>query len=201
MTVSRRSVLAGGATAFALLAGCVAEGTNGGGDSDGDDGNGSDGESDGVPVLTDFAVSEEIVVPDEERFSDMDPWAAFLASDAAAEDVFGHVEDGAGAATFIDETEFDAGETLLFVEAYGPQTCYRLALDGDPQVAENGLPTVAATVERTAPSNELCGDAVTAGHLLLRLSFDPEAPAPDVVEVTVDEANGEPEELLVEAQR
>lgn len=102
---------------------------------------------------------------------------------------------------FIGETAFEAGERLVYLHSYGSQTCYEMTLDGEPRIADNGLPVVEATVDRTAPPDQPCGDAVVAVRLLLRLSFDRSLPSPDAVEARVAGNRDETEELLLEAQR
>lgn len=209
--MNRRRFLAGVALSVSL-GGCLAdpgdpENDSTENDSTEPDGDGStdstDGDEDSVPVLTGYAVSDHVVTPDAERFSDMDSWGLFLATREVAEEYFGDVdEDGAeGVREFVDESEFQDGDRLLYVHAYAPQTCYELALDGEPRVAENGLPLVETVVDRTEPEDEPCGDAVTSVRLLVRLSFDLDGGSPDVVEVHVSGHRDIPEELLVEAER
>jgi|GEM_PF-4440107 len=218
MTISRRRFIHGAAAAAVLTAGCLADGGDDGdggsdgsdeasGGGDGDDG-GSGGSGDGggdrdsVPVLTGHEVSEHAVRPASEQYSNMEAWGLFLASNAAAEEHFGDVE-GSGAASvraFVDATDFESGDRLLYLQAYGRQTCYALEIEGEPSVAENGLPRVEAGVARTAAPDEPCGDAITAVRALLRLSFDPEAGSPDAVEVEIAGHVGGTAELLLEAE-
>lgn len=201
MNPTRRSVLGGLAATITASAGCLGRADSE--DGAGDDGSGDDGDRDSVPVLTVHTVSEHAVTPDSEHTSDLDAWGRFVASRDIAEAYWSDAE-GTGAEavrTFVEDTAFDDGDRLLYLQAYGPQTCYDLALEADPEIGENGLPQVRASIGRTAPEDEPCGDAITTVRLLLRLSFDPEAGTADVVEVTVTEDEGESEELLLEARR
>jgi len=225
--MNRRTFLASVGIALPALAGCLSgagdppgdddgsvdtgdDGTDdssvGGSDDSSDDGtddSGDGGDADSVPVLTGHAVSDHVVAPDAERNSDMDAWGLFLASSDAAEEHFGAV-DGNGAdavRTFVDGTAFDSGDRLLYVRAFARQTCYQLVLEDEPAVAENGRPTVRVGVDRTAPEEQVCGDAITAVDILLRLSFDPDAGSPDAVAVDVSGSLNESEELLLEAER
>lgn len=222
----RRTALAGAGTALTLaLAGCVQQlgdanaddpsagdadrqpdgpAASGPNDNDSDTGDDSDaGDEDAVPVLTDFAVSDEAVQPDVERTSDMDAWGAFIASHDAAVAAFGQVDadEYEVACEFLDETDFEAGDRLVYVEAYAPQLCYELRPAAEPAVADNGITQLPLEVNRTAPPDEACGDAITAVDLLLRLSFDLEAADPDVVTVHVAGHRDQAEELVLEAAR
>lgn len=134
----------------------------------------------------------------------MDAWGVFVGSETVAEEYFGSVdEDGAEKVQqFVDETNFKAGDYLLYVEAYAPQTCYELILGDEPEIAENVLPNVELEVNRTKPDDEPCGDAMTAVDLLVRLSFDLDEGGPaDIIEVTVAEHRDNPEELAIETDR
>lgn len=200
MTISRRRFIHGAAAATVLTAGCLAEGGDGGSDGSGGSDGGSDRDS--VPVLTGHEVSEDAVRPASEQYSDMDAWGLFIASSSAAEQHFGDAE-GSGAASvraFVDATDFENGERLVYLQAYGRQTCYALEIEGEPSVADNGLPRVEAGVTRTAAPDEPCGDAITAVRALLRLSFDLDAGSPDVVEVEIAGHVGGTAELLLEAE-
>lgn len=208
----RRFMQAVSASSAIVIAGCLRDTP---GDSNGDDDGATDsdaGNDDGstdddmdqVPELTGYTVSESAVTPAVEHHSDMDAWGVFVGSDPVAEEYFGSVdEDGADEVQqFVDETDFEAGDHLLYVEAYAPQTCYELILDGEPEVAENGLPNVALEVNRTKPDEQPCGDAMTAVDLLVRLSFDLDEGGPvDIIEVTVAEHRDNPEELAIETAR
>lgn len=160
-------------------------------------------ETDSVPVLEDVAISEETTVPNVEREDDMDPWGVFVASRDVATRYFepANTETPSAVATFVEETAFDDGERLLFVEAWGSQTCYDLQLDSEPRIGENGLTQAEFDVTRTAPEDQACGDAMTAVHLLLRLSYDPDGPDPDVVSIRVGGEVASPREFEVEADR
>lgn len=197
--MNRRALLA--STGIALswsLAGCVSN------SGDPDDSSGADdGDADSVPVLTGHEVSDHAVTPDVEHAPDMDSWGLFLATRDAADRYFGDV-DGSGAdevRTFVDETSFESGDRLLYVHSFAPQTCYELVLDDQPRVAENGLPLVKTELDRLAPADHGCGDAVTPVRLLLRLSFDLDGGSTDVVEVHVSGRADGTEELLVETER
>lgn len=201
MELTRRTLLATTGVATVAGAGCLATEPSADDSPGSGDGTG-DGDPDTVPDLTGHAVSDRAAVPDAERHSDTDARGLFVSSHEAAERYYADPdgsEDGAGA--FVEETDFEGGETLVFVEAYAPQTCYRLGLESDPRVGSDGLPTVQARVDRTAPEDDPCGDALTAVRLLLRLSFDPDGPPADAVEVAVSGHRDEPEELLLEAER
>lgn len=220
MRLTRRTLLGTAGALPVASAGCLAGNSNdvpsgdasGDGSGDGSDGSPSDGDGsnddgsgdrDAEPTLMDFEVSEYALAPDAERHSDMDAWGLFVASAEAADTYYGDL-DGQHAEevrSFVEETEFGAGDTLLFAEAYAPQTCYELVLESDPHVAENGLPAVDAVVDRLVPEDEPCGDAMTAVQLLVRLSFDPEGAPADVVEVTISGHRDQPEELFLEAER
>jgi hypothetical protein len=194
--MNRRRFLAGASVVLpAAFAGCLDDGN----DETGTDGTGN-GDQDSVPILTGHEVSDHVASPDAERTSDMDAWGLFVASRDAAETYYGHVDDE-GVRAFVDETDFESGDRLVYLEAYAPQTCYEMSLAEDPYVAENGLPTVETTVERLADDDEPCGDAMTAVDVLLRLSFDLEGGSTDVVEAHVTGHRDEPEELLLEAER
>lgn len=163
----------------------------------------TDNDKDSVPVLAGYTVSESVVVPNVERTSDMDAWGLFLASESAADESFDDV-DGEGAdavRTFIDETAFNAGDRLLFVQAYGQQTCYQLILDDEPTIKTNGVPLVRAAVDRTAQDDEACGDAITPVNLLVRLSFGVDGPSANIVEVQVAGPTDTTEVLELEAER
>lgn len=197
--MNRRTFLAGTAVALSGLAGCLTSAD----EPDTDDGTGTPDDTDSVPVLTGHTVSDHAVAPDAERTSEMDAWGLFLATSEAAAGYFG-TADGTGAdavRAFIEETAFDAGDRLLYVRAFARQTCYDLSLESEPFVAENGLPLVAVGLDRTAPENEPCGDAITPADVLLRLSFDPDAGSTDAVEVHVSGSVNDPDDLLIEAER
>lgn len=219
--MNRRRFLAGASVVLpATFAGCLDggnaaddggsdDGTPGGSDGNesdhesdgsGDDGGDSGGDEDSVPILTGHEVSEQVATPDAERTSDMDAWGLFVASRDAAEEHYGEVDDE-DVQAFVDETEFESGDRLVYLEVYAPQTCYELALAGDPYVAENGLPTVEAAIDRLADDDVACGDAMTPVDLLLRLTFDLEGGSTDVVEARVASYRDDPEELMLEAER
>ncbi len=98
-------------------------------------------ERDSVPVLTVHTVSDAVVTPDVERFSDMDPWGVFLASERAAAEYFGDLDeaDSDEVQAFIEETPFADGDRLVYVQAFGPERCYRLELTEAPFIAEMGF--------------------------------------------------------------
>lgn len=227
----RRGFLAGTGVALpALLAGCLNsastaddDGNGSGQDGDGSDGDGAgdadgssgddsngdtggdssgntSGEKDSVPVITGYEVSESVAEPDAERTDGTDAWGLFVASEDAAERYYGDVEDD-GVATFVEKADFEGGDRLVYLQAYGPQTCYAMALDGDPFVSSNGTPTVEAIVERTAGEDEFCGDAMTLVEVLLRITFDLDASTTDVLEAEIAGSQDQPEELTLEARR
>lgn len=202
MSMQRRTVLKiGGAATLAAVAGCLT--APGQREPPGND-TGSGDEKDAVPVLTGYTVSDHTVRPTVEHYSDMDAWGLFLDSPSTAEDSFSDSEggDAEDVWAFIESTDFEAGDRLLYVEAYGPQTCYELILADDPEIGSNGLPTVRTTVNRTKPAGQPCGDAVSPVDILLRLSFDIEnGPLPNVTEVIVSGYKDEPEELLIDIEQ
>lgn len=205
MSIHRRRVLkALGASSVTAVAGCFSRaglgsrsGTNTSTETDHD-------EKDAQPILTGYTVSEYTVRPTVEHTSDMDAWGVFIGTESIAADYFSDA-DGADVGkveAFIEETDFEAGDRLLYVEAYAPQTCYELILTDDPEVAANGLPAVAMTVNRTEPDDQPCGDAMTPVDSLIRLSFDIENGSPtDVIEVAVSGYKDEAEKLLIEIDR
>ena len=206
---TRRGFVSGAAAATLLVTGCVG---NGSGAGDGTDtptdgtNTSTEGEKNDVPALTGYEVSDAVVRPSAERPDDHDSWGLFVATREAAEARFGDPKEGSdddveAVREFVEETDFDAGDHLLYVESYGPQTCYELVLDGEPKIAENGLPRVDARVDRTEPEDQPCGDAVTPVHLLVRLSFDLDAGPADVVEVRVADGWDEVDELRLDAER
>ena len=186
MSPTRRSFL--GAAAATAVAGCLGSSTpeNGGENAD--------------PVLARYRRSPSATAPSGESYSDMDSRALFLASREAADGYFGDTDDDV-VQSFVDETNFQAGERLLFVRVYASQTCYRLAIEEEPSVTDDGRPHVAVRTERTAPENEPCGDAMTPTRALLRLSFAADAPLPETAVVDVSGGYGEPETLVVEAEQ
>lgn len=153
-------------------------------------------------VVTGYAVSESVEPPDVEQFSDLDAWGVFIGSRAVADEYFNSpdVNTSEPHLRFIEETDFDHDETLVFVQAYGPQTCYALELVAPPTTTENNRPHISLSVERTAGADEACGDAMTPVGILLRLSFDPEHGHSDVVAVTVNSYKDTPEELQLELE-
>lgn len=217
MSIQRRRFMqAVSASSAIVIAGCLSDTSpentpgnsngNDAGTNDDDSGNedSSTDDKDRVPELTGYTVSESAVTPAVEHFSDMDAWGVFVGSETVAEEYFGSVdEDGAEEVQqFVDETDFEAGDYLLYVEAYAPQTCYELILGDEPEIAEDGLPNVELAVNRTKPDDEPCGDAMTAVDLLVRLSFDLDEGGPaDIIEVTVAEHRDDPEELAIETDR
>ncbi|MFW6320631.1 MAG: hypothetical protein ACOC0Z_02165 [Halohasta sp.] len=204
-----------GTSSTLVIAGCLSDSSPGNttGNSSGDDevdddaeknDSSTDDDKDQPRVLTGYTVSEHAVTPAVEHRSDMDAWGVFVGSESVAEEYFGSVdEEGAEQVQeFVEETDFEAGEYLLYVEAYAPETCYELVVDGEPDVAENGLPTVEMAVTRTEPEDEACGEAMTAVDLLVRLSFDLDEGGPaDSIEVTVSGHRDDPEEVAIETDR
>lgn len=148
-------------------------------------------DSDAVPILTGHTVSDVAITPDVEQESDMDSWGVFLASQSVATDYFDTTdEDSDKVQTFVSETAFGDGERLVYVQAFAPQTCYELVLREDPSIGSNGLPVVDTALNRTAPADQPCGDAITPVELLVRLSFDSDGPPADVVTVQVTGSDG-----------
>lgn len=203
--MNRRRFLAGVSIALpGAGAGCISNSDDPDDDGATDDGGSSDdSDDDSVPVLTEYTVSEEVVTPDVEQFSHMDAGGILIATRDVAQQYFSAVKESGSDSVdaFIEETDFDAGDRLLYVRAFGSQTCYELVLSEEPSVADNGHPLVQTGVGRTAPADQPCGDAITPVRMLLRLSFDPDAGSVAVVEVQVSGGKSETEELLLEAER
>lgn len=201
MNMARRRFMTGLCTAsLVAVAGCLSSAAS---ENDPDD-NDDDDDKDSEPILTGYSVSDQTVRPAVEHASEMDAWGVFVGSRSTAVDYFTNGDGGDAEAlqTFLEETDFEAGDRLLYVEGYAPQTCYELVIDEEPKIAANGLPAVGLGVNRTAPDDQPCGDAITAVDSLLRLSFDIENGAPtDVIEVTVTGYKDDPEELLIEIDR
>lgn len=175
MHPTRRRYLSTTAAATILATGCVGRDIPRG---DAGTATPTDEEKDSVPALTGYEVSDAAVRPSAERPDEQDAWSLFLASRDAADRYFDDPDEATKAAVeavraFVEATEFEAGDGLLYVEAYGPQTCYELVLEVEPEVAENGLPTVVVRVDRTEPEDAACGDAVTLVHLLVRSRSTP----------------------------
>lgn len=159
---------------------------------------------DSVPVLTEYSVSDEVVTPDVERDTERDTWGVFLASRSIATEYFGDVDDNGDneVQSFIEETSFEEGDRLVYVQGYAPQTCYELTLREEPSIDTNGLPVVNTEVTRTVPADEPCGDAITPVDLLVRLSFDVDSPPADVVGIRVTgSADNQREGFQLEAER
>lgn len=214
MSIQRRRFMqAVSVSSVTVIAGCISDispesstGDDDGANDDdaGNDDGSTDDDKDRVPELTGYTVSESVVTPAVEHRSDMDAWGVFVGSETVAEEYFESVDedDAEEVRQFVDETDFGAGDYLLYVEAYAPQTCYELILGDNPEVAENGLPNVALEVNRIQPDEQPCGDAMTAVDLLVRLSFDLGKGGPvDIIEVTVAEHRDEPEDLTIETIR
>ncbi len=202
MDLSRRSTLASVAATVTAAAGCVGRASQGTDPEDtttddsttGDTTTEDDG---GPPSLTGYAVSDAAVPPVTRPDAGTEPWGLFLASREAVEAQFGEITRDSVAA-FLDATAFDAGDRLVYLQAYGSQTCYELALTGDPEVSA-GTPTLSTAVRRTAGENAVCGAAITPVTLLVRLSFDPDRRMPAVVTARV--ADGGETTLTLQARR
>lgn len=90
----------------------------------------------------------------------------------------------------------------MYVQAFESQTCYELVLGEEPSISTNGLAVVDTELNRTAPADESCGDAITPVEVLVRLSFDPDGQPADVVVVEVTESDGSQQESFrLEAER
>lgn len=193
----RRTVFAGVAvTLTAPAAGCV--------DGIDDEPGATPPPTGEVPVLQSYTVSDHAVEPDVEPDSDMDAWGVYVASRDVAERYWpadGDDADRNAVGEFVAETDFDAGKRLLYVQAFAPQTCYELVPGEDPSISEEGLPEVPLVVDRTAPEDQACADAITPVDLLARLSFDPYSTLPDELSVTISGHRDRPEELRLEAER
>lgn len=159
---------------------------------------------DSVPVLTGYTVSDAVVTPDVKRASDSDAWGLFVASRSVADEYFGDADDDGGdeVRAFIEETSFEDGDRLVYVQAFTPEACYELELVEEPFIAENGLPVVETEVIRTEAADEPCEGTATAVELLARLSFDADGPPADVVAVRLTGSTGDTQEgFQVEAER
>lgn len=153
-------------------------------------------------ALAGYTVSESVETPNVEHVSDMDAWGVYIGSRAVADEYF-HTSDENVAEShlaFIEETNFEHGETLIYVQAYGPQTCYALELEAPPTTTETNQPHIPLTIERTAGENESCGEAMTPVEILLRLAFNPDHGPSDHVAVTVNSDRKAPEELQLELE-
>ena len=185
--MKRRDFLGATALTLPLLAGCVDAPT-----PDGRDGTGQIG----------YAVSETVVTPDVERFSDLDAWGLLLASETVAREYFGDVEGGEAVMPFVEATGFEGGDRLVYVQAYTPETCYELVLAKEPVFGKDGQPILEMEARRTAPAEDPCGEAITPVELLVRLSFAVEAPPVETVIVRVDGTVGtDQERLRIDAER
>lgn len=160
-------------------------------------------ERDSVPELNGYTVSETVVTPNVERESDMDSWGVFVASQSIATEYFDTGDDENNQLqTFISETSFEEGEGLVYVQAFAPQTCFELVLGEEPSISTNGLPVVDTKLNRTAPADQACGEAITPVEILVRLSFDPDGPPADVAVIQVTDSDGNQQEgFQVEAER
>ncbi|MFO7926501.1 MAG: hypothetical protein ACQET5_11905 [Halobacteriota archaeon] len=82
---------------------------------------------DSVPDLTGYTVSAAVVAPDVEPASDSGAWGLFVASQSVAAEYFGGVDDvGDEVRAFIQETPFEDGGRLVYVQAFPSETCYEL---------------------------------------------------------------------------
>lgn len=117
--------------------------------------------------------------------SELQPWGRFLGSASAAQKALLDDVDPAPI-EFVETTDFEAGDRLLFVQAYGRQTCYRLEVVDSPRITRTGRPVAGVTVQRTEPPEVACGDAITPVSILLRVTFDVDRPLPDQFGVRVD---------------
>ena len=196
--MNRRKFLASASMAVpTVLAGCLSRPADPGADDP------DDSDPDAAPVLTGYTVSDQVVTLDGDQLPETEPWGLFLATADAADRHFETGADGNAEAvrSFVDETDFESGDRLLYVLAYAPQTCYELRLDGEPRIADDGRPFVPVETNRTAPDDEPCGDAITPVAVLLRLTFDPDGSPADVVAVHLSGHWDDTQELLIEAER
>lgn len=185
--MKRRDFLGATALSLPLLAGCVDAPTP--------------DERDGTGQL-EYAVSDAAVTPDVEGDSDTDAWGILLASEAIAREYFGDVDGSEEVMPFVEATEFEAGDRLVYVQAFAPETCYRLALANEPVVEEGGQPILAMEAKRTAPAADPCGEAITPVELLVRLSFATDAPPAETVIVRIDGTVGTGrEQIRLDAER
>ncbi|WP_245547774.1 hypothetical protein [Halovivax ruber] len=172
------------------------------GDESDDGSSGTDSSGDDSSIeLSDYAVSDYVVEPTVDSGDETDVWGVYLASRSAADAAFTAAtgSDADAVRAFVSETAFDDGETLLFVRALAPQTCYALELDDEPTVDEAGRPQVSLAVTRTAPPEDLCGEAITPVSVLVRLAFA--RTVPNTLSVTVSGRGDQPTELELQAIR
>ncbi|WP_241430168.1 hypothetical protein [Halovivax asiaticus] len=168
--------------------------------ADGTPGTDASGDDPAV-TLTDYAVSDHVVDPTVGRGAETDVWGVYLASRSAAETAFAAATgpDADAVRAFVAETAFDDGETLVYVQALAPQTCYALELDDEPTVDEAGRPQLPLAVTRTAPPEDLCGEAITPVSVLVRLVFA--QVVPDTLSVAVSGRGEQPTQLELQASR
>jgi hypothetical protein len=110
-----------------------------------------------------------------------------LASRSAADRYFGE-SDESGAIdvrAFITDTEFGAGDRLLYLQSSAPQSCYTLTIVDEPTITEDGIQRVDTSIERTVPDDYACADVITTVRLLVRLSFASNTDPPDIVKVHI----------------
>jgi hypothetical protein len=159
--------------------------------------------------LTGYTVSEHTVAPtgdigpNGEQTSDMDHGGLLLASRSVADKYFGETDESGAedVRAFIADTEFGAGDRLLYLQSYAPQSCYALTIADDPTITEDGVPRVDASIDRTAPDDYACADVITTVRLLVRLSFASNTEPSDVVEIHIASSRGTSEPFRIRAER
>lgn len=165
--MDRRQLLIGtGAVATSAIAGCADE------------------DPAGPPAIQSVTVSDVTPVRRVAEETALEPWGRFIGSASAAREELVKGTDPSPAA-FVEATDFTAGERLLFVQAYGRQTCYRLDLLDGPRLTETDRPLAVVAVRRTEPPENPCGDAITPVSLLSRISFVPDRRLPSRFDVRV----------------
>lgn len=194
----RTFVATTGVAVTGAIAGCLNNDSN---DDNSNDQNGNDGSNpDRIPQLTGHAVSDTAPTPTVERDGSTDAWGLHIASRDAVNAYYGDIDDE-DVQAFIEDTDFEGGDRLLYVQAYGRQTCYELQLADEPQDSQDGETTIDTEVVRTADENMACGEAITPVKLLLRLSFEFDSRSVDTVEVNITGHRGETERLTLDARR
>ncbi len=158
--------------------------------------------SDRPPEVVDVTRSQQTKHPATAPDRDQTPWGRYMASEESARTLFDVATDDSSdaVATFIENTSFDAGNRLVYVLAYGPQTCYELTIDATPTIGPQDTLRIDTQVHRTAPSTQPCGDAITLVDLLVRIRITPDTATVPTAQVTVARPNASPAVLELQAE-
>lgn len=205
---TRRTVLAGTATALVLGAGCLSDDNgdaddtggedDGGSGDDGNDGNGPDEAS--VPSAdwaTEHAtagdgVADYRIVPYRDESYPDDPEAVAFSSAADAEEWLEDRDpttDEESLETLIDETDFDES-VLVVLEARGSTLCKHLAVE-DVTVSDAGEPAITGAVTDYDDAGEYCAQQVVAVGAAVRVTPEGDAVADSGSATIVDEDGNE----------